>query len=467
MPSFGFDEVPAGSDVKIRPEDFNRIAQELRKGNAVLVSIKFPGSTNHVFVIEARGHGTAGVLHAWQGNHQLKVERAMPIDEMVGYLKRFPELDWVNNKPELPNVRHQLCGADHAEVPDITTSANRRISYEMPLKGKPDLPFTSPENGGRLTSLCGRELAEWQSSRSSTSGLTEWRSACSRASQIGWQEGQQRHGGVTVRWGAGVDAGIGFVFGAGGVLLCGLVKRKQVNHVEVALGGLKGGLAGDIGGGADAAIARAATPALCRIGISVVRANAVAGFAMFGILALWHVAQWKMNKITEVELRQGLAEDAAAAGGAIAGGSTLAVGLGIWFGPIGAVVGAIGGGIVGGIGGMFAGRAIDKAIWDKGEDAVMNSYEYFGWHDVKRNTRPTKSADQISKAYGKKLRKKPKKIKDEDWHKCCSEQLKLLLPAMYPEFKKKMLLIDKLKEKKSRGLLTIIVTAVYEYFYQE
>ena len=86
---------------------------------------------------------------------------------------------------------------------------------------------------------------------------------------------------------------------------------------------------------------------------------------------------------------------------------------------------------------------------------------------MKRNTRPTKSADQISKAYGKKLRKKPKKIKDEEWHKCCSEQLKVLLPAMYPEFKKKMLLIDKLKEKKSRGLLTIIVTAVYEYFYQE
>lgn len=466
MPSFGFNEVPAGSDVNIRPEDFSRIAQELRKGRAVLVSMKFPGSTNHVFVIEARGNGTAGVLHAWQGNQQLKVERTMPIDELVGCLKRFPKLDWVINKPVLPNIRHQLCGADHAEVPDITTSAKRRISYEMPLKGKPDLPFTLPENGGRLTSLCGRELAEWQSARSSTSGLTEWRSAYSSPLQIGSDGGQQGHGGICVRWGAGVDAGIGFLFGAGGVLLCGLIKRKQVDYVKVALGGLKGGLAGDIGGGTDAAVVRAATLAFCRIGISVVRANAVAGVAMFGILTLWDVAQWKMNKITQVELRQRLAEGAAAAGGAIAGGSTLAVGLGIWFGPIGAVVGAIGGGIVGGIGSMFAGRAIDKAIWDKGEDAVMNSYEYFGWHDVKRNTRPPKSADEISNAYGEKLRKKPKKIKDEEWHICCSEQLKVLLPAMYPEFKKKLLLIDKLKEKKSSGLSTI-ATVVYEYFYQE
>lgn len=140
MPSFGFGEVPAGSDVthlvrtleavrrnpaslqaieeattscvqwggvlqqlipdaqpffvrkpniNIGPEDFNRIAEELRKGNAVLVSVKFPGSTNHVFAIEARENGTARILHAWQGKHQLRVERTMPVDEMVGYLVTF------------------------------------------------------------------------------------------------------------------------------------------------------------------------------------------------------------------------------------------------------------------------------------------------------------------------------------------------------------------------------------------
>lgn len=188
MPSFGFGEVPAGSDVthlvrtldavrknpaalqaieeattscvqwgevlqqlmpdakpiffrkpgvNIRPADFNTIAQELGEGNAVLVSMKFPGSTNHVFAIEARENGTARILHAWQGKHQLRVERTMPVKEMLGYLKRLPELDWVKNKPELQNIRHQLWGADHAEVPDIGTSAKRRISYEMLIKGKP------------------------------------------------------------------------------------------------------------------------------------------------------------------------------------------------------------------------------------------------------------------------------------------------------------------------------------------
>ena len=118
------------------PEDFNRIAEELRKGNAVLVSVKFPGSTNHVFAIEARENGTARILHAWQDKHQLRVEREMPVDEMVGYLRRLPELDWVTNRDELKDIRVQLWGEDHAEVPDIGTAAKRRISYEMLIKGK-------------------------------------------------------------------------------------------------------------------------------------------------------------------------------------------------------------------------------------------------------------------------------------------------------------------------------------------
>ena len=125
-------------NINIRPEHFNRIAEELRKGNAVLVSMKFPGSTNHVFAIEARENGTARILHAWQDKHQLRVERTMPVDEMVVYLRRLPELDWVTDKPELQNICHKLWGADHAEleVPDIETSSRKRISYEMLIKGK-------------------------------------------------------------------------------------------------------------------------------------------------------------------------------------------------------------------------------------------------------------------------------------------------------------------------------------------
>lgn len=40
-------------------------------------------------------------------------------------------------------------------------------------------------------------------------------------------------------------------------------------------------------------------------------------------------------------------------------------------------------------------------IWDEGEDSVMNSYEFFGWHNVKRGTRPIKSATEIKEAYVK------------------------------------------------------------------
>ena len=100
--------------------------------------------------------------------------------------------------------------------------------------------------------------------------------------------------------GAGVGAGLGFVFGAGGVLLVGLIKGERVDYVEVGLAGLKSGLAGGLGGGAGAAVAKVATPTFARI---VVRSNAVAGVAMFGVFAIWDVVEWKMNKITEVQLR--------------------------------------------------------------------------------------------------------------------------------------------------------------------
>lgn len=139
---------------------------------------------------------------------------------------------------------------------------------------------------------------------------------------------------------------------------------------------------------------------------------------------------------------------------------------GVWFGPIGALGGALIGGIAGGIVGAFAGRAIDGAIWDESEDAVMNSYEYFGWRGVKRNTRPTKSADEIGKAYDRKLGEKPEKVGEEDWHKFCLGNIMVLLPAMYPEFKKMMQLAVELQKKKSSGL-SAIGTAFYEYLSSE
>ena len=355
------------------------------------------------------------------------------------------------------------------------------------IKGKPDRPLASHVNRERLTSLCS-ELSEWQSARSSTSGVSEWRSASSRPSQIegielsGWQsarsstsgvsewrsassrpsqiEGQQAQGrgGISIRMGAGVGAGLGFVLGAGGVLLVGHAKGERVDYVEVGLVGLKSGLAGGLSGGAGAAVARA--------GVSVVRSNVVVGFTMFGVFAIWDVIEWKMNEITEVQLRQRLAEGAGGAAGGIIGGAASGVAAGLMFGPVGAFVGVFAGGIAGGIGGAFAGREIDRAIWNESEDAVMNSYEFFGWHDVKRNTRPTKSADEIGEAYHRKLTEKPKKVEVEDWHTFCLGNLMVLLPAMYPKFKNMMQLADGLQKKKSKGL-SAIGTAFYEYLSSE
>ena len=156
-------------------------------------------------------------------------------------------------------------------------------------------------------------------------------SASSRPSQIEGQQAQGR-GGISIRMGAGVGAGLGFVFGAGGVLIVGLIKGERVDYVEVGLAGLKSGLAGGLGGGAGAAVAKVATPTFARIGVSVVRSNAVAGVAMFGVFAIWDVVEWKMNKITEVQLRQRLAEGARGAAGGIGGGAALGVAGGVWFG---------------------------------------------------------------------------------------------------------------------------------------
>ena len=332
------------------------------------------------------------------------------------------------------------------------------------IKGKPDRPLASHVNRERLTSLCS-ELSEWQSARSSTSGVSEWRSTSSRPSQIEGQRAQGR-GGISIRMGAGAGAGLGFVFGAGGVLLAELTKGEEVDCVEVGLGGLKGGLAGGLGGGAGAAVAKVAAPTFARIGVSVVRSNAVAGVAMFGVFAIWDVVEWKMNKITEVQLRQRLAEGAGGAAGAIGGGAALGVAAGVWLGPAGALAGAVIGGFAGGFAGAFAGRAIDGAMWDESEDAIMNSYEFFGWRGVKRNTRPTKSADEIGKAYDRKLGEKPEKVGEEDWHKFCMGNIMVLLPAMYPEFKKMMQLAVELQKKKSSGL-SAIGTAFYEYLSSE
>ena len=94
---------------------------------------------------------------------------------------------------------------------------------------------------------------------------------------------------------------------------------------------------------------------------------------LFGVFDLWDVAKWA-NDITAVELCKNIAKGAV---GAITGG-LLGAARGAIFGPAGVFFG----GIIGSMAG--AGKAIDKAMWDEGEDSIMNSYKFFGWQDVKR-----------------------------------------------------------------------------------
>ena len=69
-------------------------------------------------------------------------------------------------------------------------------------------------------------------------------------------------------------------------------------------------------------------PTFARLGVSVFRANAIAGVAMFGAFEAWDITAWATNNITAVELRKRMALKAARAAGGIAGGIAGGAGAG-------------------------------------------------------------------------------------------------------------------------------------------
>ena len=64
-------------------KDFDAIDSYLQNGNAILVHVKLPEGTDHVFTVVCDGE-KAFVLH-WQNQHGIRAEESMPIDEMVSY----------------------------------------------------------------------------------------------------------------------------------------------------------------------------------------------------------------------------------------------------------------------------------------------------------------------------------------------------------------------------------------------
>ena len=85
-------------------------------------------------------------------------------------------------------------------------------------------------------------------------------------------------------------------------------------------------------------------------------------------------------------------------------------------------------------------------VWDSTEDSIQNAYEFFGWHDVARNTHPRKSTDELVKAFEHKLNdERPENVKPVQWEVGCLATLLVLLGAMYPDFKQVNQEIQKVK----------------------
>ena len=413
---------------KVQMEIFNKIEQDLRDGKAIFAHVWLPGGGDHAFTIVGDGD-KARVLHAWQDQHDIRAERSKPIKEMVSLLSELEAHDDISNDvSEILGISQRLKGSDQRDNDndnDIKISpTKKRIIFKMITSAV--LKTTLNKWNGRLRTFS-QELSDWQG----------------RAP-------------IRARHAAGFGAALGFVLGAGGALI------SKADFTEVIEEGLKTGLGFGVGEGVATMVGKAVTPGITRAGVSVVRANAAAGIAMFAVFTLWDVGKWAMHEITTVQLRKKFAEGAAGAAGGIAGGIAFGALGGVALGPVGAIAGGILGGFIGGLGGAFAGAAIDTAIWDKNEDLVMDSYEFFGWHDVRRGQRPPKSAEEITAAYTRMLNKKPspQKLEDKEWAEHCSKILLVLLQAMYPEINTLLRISEFLRNNSSKAV-SIIGSTMY------
>ena len=407
---------------KVPEQVFIKIKEDLRKDKAIFAHIQLPGGIDHVFTVVGDRGENARVLHAWDNQYD---KRSKPIEEMVALLEKLVEHDYMRSKnlnfSEILGDRARLQGSDHGGSACTTT---KRISFNMITSAKLNKPLIECQNTLRTLSL---ELSDWHPASSVQSSV-------SKADAL-----------------AIFRAALGFVLAAGGVLI------EHTDLTEV----LKKGVGYGIGKGIGFAVARGVAPGIARVGVSVVRANAAAGVAMFAVFTIWDVAKWAKHDITAVQLRQRLAKGAAGAAGGIAGGAAAGAAAGFFLGPIGALVGGGIGGFVGGIVGTVVGKALDKAIWDEGEDSVMNSYDFFGWHKVKRHQRPPKTAKEITAAYTGMLAKKPSEsLEDKDWATVCTAHLMVLLRAMYPELKTILKISEDLRNKSSKAV-SIIGSTIY------
>lgn len=373
---------------------WDKIEQALMEGKAIFAQVKLAPVGDHTFTIVAED-GRVYVLHAWQGEHGLRAEKSMPIPEMMAELKKLTTNKyngWFRGTAKIREARARLWGQDHMGPTDMGT----RISFSSIASGEPKKPLI--ENGAVLERLS-NEYSAWKTASS------EQAAAAAEAEETpSTGDGFLR----SPEFAVGFAAALGFVLGAG------IALHNKADWEEALEDGVKSGLAAGIGEGVGIAV-----------GGSVIRSGAAAGAVMFGIMAIWDVAEWANNDITGVQLCQKLAQGAV---GGVAGGIAAGAAGGALLGPVCALFGGLFGGIAGGFGGAAVGKAIDEAIWDEGEDSVMNTYKFFGWHSVHRGTRPTRKASEIRHAYLHKVWNKPsQKFTDHEWSTVCNAHLMVLL----------------------------------------
>ena len=126
--------------------------------------------------------------------------------------------------------------------------------------------------------------------------------------------------------------------------------------------------------------------------------------------------------------------------------------MGLEGGPIGVAIGFFAG-LIGGVVGANVGKHIDHWIWDQGEDDVMNCYEFFGWHDVERDTRPEKSPEEFGAAFETALHdKKHEDVSEHNWYLTCLRNFMVLVGEMYPETKEIFKKMHEVAEESAKSL---------------
>ena len=387
-------------DKEVQKQVFGKIERDLRQGKAIFVQTRLPGGTDHVFTIVG-DEGEARICHAWQNKHGLREERSMPIEDMVSLLEKLPTYDYTKrgDVAKVLDVRKRLWGSDHMMSGNIGSSSRTKISFNAISSGAPKKPLTAIlEILGKLSI----ELVEWHSESISGRSLV---SSSNVEEMSGTHSVSQ--GAETVRYTECFGAGLEFVFGVGGTLL-----SNKTSYWEEE--GIKTALAMGVGESTGAAVTTSVKPR------AAARRSVVhqAGSARFGLL----------------ENAEALIDD------------------------VGQTVGGLFDGFVGQ---LTAGKPIDMAMWDEGEDSVIASYKFFGWQDVVGDTLPIKSAQEIKDAYLKMLDNKPSwRIRKNHWATHCTANLMVLLRAMFPGLKKMMTISGELRSNSTRGA-AIIGTAMY------